>query len=359
MKFKKLGLAAFVCAFALTGCNDKTSSSSSTPSVPDEIVSVDVSGKTETDLIAMNDLSIEVDETYDFTKLLTDTTFALDTFELAVTNKSCTEVTKTSSSYILKGLKEGSSDLYVIHEDQYQIIPISILKLGALSTSFTFDWGRLSNKAVTIFGDSVSYGAGLPDGARYWQLLDEELNFSSVQSFAVGGTTMTYSYDGSHIWEEYSEQGKGFNGVSFVVNNSQRVIRSNYIIIFYGHNDMYFQPDIGTTEYLPEKIEDCNSFKSSYAYALNFIKKNNPYARILLITPNYSVYKPNPSYDVGLTYEDYRQAIIDMANYYGVRYLDIWDDTYEEHQKNSILSDSVHLNAHGHRVVADLIKAMK
>ena len=93
MKFKKLCLAAFVCAFALTGCNDKTSSSSSTPSVPDEIVSVDVSGKTETDLIAMNDLSIEVDETYDFTKLLTDTTFALDTFELAVTNKSCTEGT--------------------------------------------------------------------------------------------------------------------------------------------------------------------------------------------------------------------------------------------------------------------------
>ena len=252
MKFKKLCLAAFVCAFALTGCNDKTSSSSSTPSVPDEIVSVDVSGKTETDLIAMNDLSIEVDETYDFTKLLTDTTFALDTFELAVTNKSCTEVTKTSSSYILRGLKEGSSDLYVIHEDQYQIIPISILKLGALSTSFTFDWGRLSNKAVTIFGDSVSYGEGLPDGARYWQLLDEELNFSSVQSFAVGGTTMTYSYDESHIWEEYALQGKGFNGVSFVVNNSQRVIRSNYIIIFYGHNDMYFQPDIGTTEYLPE-----------------------------------------------------------------------------------------------------------
>ena len=48
-----------------------------------------------------------------------------------------------------------------------------------------------------------------------------------------------------------------------------------------------------------------------------------------------------------------------MAQYYGVRYLDIWDDTYEEHQKNPVLSDAVHLNAHGHRVVADLIKAMK
>ncbi len=360
MKFKKLYLAAFICVFALTGCDKTSSSSSTTPSAPpDEIVSVDVTGKTEAKLIEMESLDIEVDETYDFTKLLTDTSNTLDSFELAITNKSCTQVTKTSSSYILRGLKEGSSDLYIIHNNQYQIIPISILEIGALSDSFTFDWGRLSNKAVTIFGDSVSYGAGLPDNTRYWQLLDEELNFSSVQSYAVGGTTMTYSYDDSHIWEEYAAQGKGFNGVSYVVNNSQRVIRSNYIIIFYGHNDMYFQPTIGTTEYLPSKIEDCNSFKSSYAYALNFIKQNNPYARVLLITPNYSVYQPNPSYDVGLTYADYRQAIIDMANYYNVRYLDIWDDTYQAHKENSILSDSVHLNARGHRVVADLIKNMK
>ena len=69
-------------------------------------------------------------------------TYVMSLLFLIITIK----ISKVPVKYILRGLKEGSSDLYVIHEDQYQIIPISILKLGALSTSFTFDWGRLSNK---------------------------------------------------------------------------------------------------------------------------------------------------------------------------------------------------------------------
>ncbi len=374
MKLKMVGLSLAVCALSICGCKSSDKKESQ------ESFSIDLSEKSPFDMLSLNRINIEVGETYDLRQLLKNSNLTLTDFSFTFSNANVT--LDTEYAYTLKGMKKGVTDLYLFNNNLYQKIAIHVLEKGELSAYYSFDYARLSNKNVTIFGDSVTVGAGIGTNKRYWEILNKELNFANVDSFAVGGTTMTYQYTGSNISKEYDMGfGKNFNGVAFITNtrtdykqtdsaqikeeremNKKRqesIKNADYVIIFYGHNDLYFQPPIGKTEELPSKIEDCKTFKASYAYALTHIKKVNPDARILLLAPSYSKYKPGDGYDIGVTYEDYRKAIGDMAEYYHVRFLDLWEPTLAAHNQKNTLQDVVHPNEWGHQAIADAIKHME
>ena len=360
MKMKKLCLSLLASFCFCTGCNSSGGGSSSLNGGSSNSGSSfvekqpDLSNKTETQFVTFDSLDLEVNETFDLTSYLQESSATDFTFEIVNTNTASID-----TQNVITGLATGETNLYIYSDNYYQRIALNVKEVGALSSSFTFEYGRMVNKKVLIFGDSVSYGQGLSTGQpKWWEIMQETLQFKAT-NYAVSGTTMTYAYEGSHIKEEYSAQGPYFNGVGFITSNVNAVRQANYIFIFYGHNDMYFQPPIGETTYLPKTMEECTTFKASYAYAINLIQTVNPSARIILITPNYSLYQPNPAYDIGLTYGHYNTAILDMAEYYHVRAVYLWDATKAEHEKQSILADSVHMNTRGHQIVANLILNMK
>lgn len=388
MKFNKLITALSISLLTITGCNSKGDNKKTEDNKIVDTVEVDLTNKTKEQLISIEKLQLEVDEQYNFKKLLTENPTNINNYSFVIGNPAKLEMSALDSNNNIyaKGLEVGNLNLYVFYENTntgktfYQKLEVNVFEKGGLSADYTFDYGRLAGKNVVIFGDSVTVGAGVSTNKRYWELLRDELEFKGVKSFAVGGTTMTYMYDGSHIKNEYySGFGRHFNGTSFItvpttqekvnnytsnedkltasaIGNEARIKATDYLIIFYGHNDMYFQVPIGTTEYLPKNLNQCTTFKASYAYALNYIKSVNPDVRILLLAPQYSEYAPNASYNKNITYADYRNAIKDMAAYYKVKCIDLWDESAVANQSEPILQDAVHPNNYGHRVIADIIK---
>lgn len=337
MKNKKLCLALLASICMCTGCNE--SSSKTKPNTEE---------KTLTDFIDVTKIDIEVDETFDLNPYFLNPDAP---FSFQIIN----EKTASLNDKVITGVKKGSTELYIYYGDSYQKIPVNVFDKKALKMSFDFSKGRLYNKKVLIFGDSVSYGAGLKAGeSKWWEILQSNLGFNAT-NYAVSGTTMTYMYAGSNIEKEYRSSGRMFNGVGFILSNINQVKTADYIFIFYGHNDLYFQPPIGDSNEAPKTLDECTSFKASYAYGIKTIQENNPKARIILITPNYSIYTPNPNYNIHLGYADYNEAILDLAEYYRLKTYYIWELTKEAHEKQSILADNVHMNARGHQILADYI----
>lgn len=344
---KFLLTAAFCSAFALSGCNEETK--------------VDLSKyQNDTFLIGLEGIKIEVGETYD----LSNYTAQLDTAKLQfIINK---QKIASVDNLILKGLKTGTTPIYAIYDEQfYQEFSCQVVK--SLSADFTMDWGRLHNKKVWFFGDSVTYGTGLAEGTRfqerYSSLLMDYYGFAGKDlsnNFAIPGTTMTYEFVGSHIYDEYHANTSVFrkNGTSLITSKIAYTKDVDYVFIAYTHNDQYFQIPIGTNDDLPKTIEDCNTFKGCYAYAIHAIQKANPKTRIVIIAPNYSKYGTSENYDIGLRYPDYIQALEEIAAKYQVKYINLWPKTEEEQNKPNVdlLADTVHLNAAGHKLVAEIIK---
>lgn len=355
MKINKFLLATSICgALAFSGCVENK----------DKFADIDLNKYQIDYFIDKNTpIKIEVDETYDLSEFTKDLV-GLDLLKLKfVVNNSRYAIVE---EMILKGVEIGKTDLYVIYnESTYQ--PLQIEVVESLDASFTMDWGRLHGKKVWFFGDSVTYGTGVSYNDqermnnRYSKLLNDYYEFDGKDSdinFAIGGTTMTHEYEGSNILLEYGNSHVfRKTGVSLIAQKQMFLSAIDYVFIAYTHNDQYFQAAIGDDS-IPENLDDCKSFKQSYSYAINLIKQKNPNARIVLIAPNYSIYAPNPNYDVGLKYSHYITALEELAVIHNCKFINLWTPTETEiiTNKKTLLADSVHLNAEGHQFITEIIK---
>ena len=328
----------------------------------DIINNVDLSKYQQDSFLTVTEtIEIEPKETYDLIEFVSS---SLDITKLTFIPYNERYVSIQGS--VLTGKEKGNTDVYAIYNEQYyQIFKVEVK--SSLSKDFSMDYGRLHNKTAFFFGDSVTYGSGINESerlnSRYSKLLMDYYGLKGLDTtnnFAIPGTTMTYEYEGSHIYEEYHNNTNVFrkNGTSLILNNYNVFKNVDYVFIAYTHNDQYFQVPIGTNEFMPESIEECNTFKACYSYAINVIKKANPQTRIIIIAPNYSEYQPSSVYDINLRYPDYIKALEEIADYHQVKFINLWPETERIHKNvEKLLADSgAHLNARGHQVVADIIK---
>ncbi len=287
-------------------------------------------------------IDIEVDETYDLSNFIKDNDpiFIGDFHLIQIENK------------ILKGIKEGKT-FFKINQDEYHI---NVLKPHSLSDSFTLSYERLSNKKLLVLGDSVSAQATIQQQKTYSTLLKEACHLKEVYNAAIGGTTLTYMYSGSNIDKEYHLNENAIDGCRVIkkLEKENKIKDFDYVIIAFGHNDQYFQPAIDENNNKKElTIEDCHSFKNSYRFILQTLKKNQPFIRIVLLNCTYSEYdKVSPSpYGNKYNYASYRKATQEIAKEFKVKYLDPWDymKPFKDYDTTQYYyQDSVHLSANGH-----------
>ena len=152
-----------------------------------------------------------------------------------------------------------------------------------MNDTFKINKDFFANKNLLILGDSASAQATIGNNKTYSTLLKEELNINELKNAAIGGTTLTYMYEGSNIYKEYKDNAEAIDGCRVVTNLSKNneLSKFDYVIIAYGHNDQYFQPPLDEENTNPLALNDIHSFKNSYRYIIKTLKEANKNVNII------------------------------------------------------------------------------
>ena len=183
-----------------------------------------------------------------------------------------------------------------------------------------------------------------------------------MKNAAIGGTTLTYMYEGSNIDKEYHNHEVAIDGCRVVtrlaLDNSLKDF--DYVIIAYGHNDQYFKPEIEDDNKNIFALEQCKSYKASFRFIINTLKKHNPRIRIIVLNCTYSEYDivSISPYGQKFNYLSYRNASKEIADEYNLKYIDPWDymKQYCDYASDRYYyQDSVHISLNGHKVLYEYL----
>lgn len=287
-------------------------------------------------------IKIEIEEIIDIKKIFKDY------HKIKIENSQNVQL----NQYDLKGLKIGKS---ILKDDENQL-NIQVVEKHTLSANFEISYERFSNKNVLVIGDSVSAQATIGNDKTYSTLLSEALNFNTLHNCAIGGTTLTYMYETSNIYKEYHDNLNIKDGCMMIkeLKENQKLANIDYVFIAYGHNDQYFKVAIdeeNTTNI--NSLSQIHSFKNSYRYIINELKKANPNIRIIILNCTYSEYDiaSKSPYGTQFTYQDYRNASQQIAKEYQLKYIDPWEymkQFCDYKTNNHYYKDSVHISKNGH-----------
>lgn len=187
-----------------------------------------------------------------------------------------------------------------------------VARTGSIYRDWTLDTRtRFINKKVYCTGDSIMWGRTDADGRATLTIPNNIASRFPViaQNYAVGGDTITHRTDGASVYD--------------------RIIKADltsydYVVINGGTNDYGFGSILGTIN-----SNDINTFYGSYKAILNYIISQNPYIRVMLITPTFRNYvAKNGAWQYGNSYTmlgdgDYTMnqlcdAIIEIGTLYNV-----------------------------------------
>ena len=347
-------------------------------SVPNDGITTDTSITEK-----LENIYIEVGETYNISSLLSEY------------SGMTASVEDTSVAYydagVIRGAKVGTTKLLLSYNGTTQIVRLKVHEKGALGSTFTFDEYRLSGKNIVAFGDSVTdYATNYADG--YYELFAKHFKMNAVKNYAIGGTTAHYGYEGTNLYREYFDKsankwivdGQKEDGQSrMVVDGPQRVTNAynkthsfdkldqvDYVFIAYTHNDQYFQPVLtheGYADYEFGNFESCKSFKGSYVYMIETLRKANPNVRIILMAPTYAEYNLSgiSYYGKEVDYADFRKVIKEVAEEYNVMYVNSWNHLKDYYDFDIVkwtgpkqyYKDAVHMNANGQAQLAKYLES--
>lgn len=258
----------------------------------------------------------------------------------------------------LYGLKEGCTYLLIKDGEKHQRVEIEVLPEGSLSSAWNFE-DMVKGQKIVAFGDSVTADATIGADLTYTRLIARKYGLEFKKNYAIGGTTGTYMYEGSNIWKEYRSSKDVIEGPRRVKNavDAGEIDDVDYAIIAYGHNDQYFQPPISVENddvYNVDNFDNAHSFKGSYRFMVNYLRKANPNIKIILLNCTYSQYwaEGGRPYGDELGYDDYRKAITELAEELDCKTVDPWNYTktiYDAGKPNqAYYKDVVHLSINGH-----------
>ena len=340
-KLNKL-LSFLLLTFSLNGCD------------------VDDSAKyEETEFFDISDIVIEVGDLVEVGNVIKDTS----KYEIKVSNKKLAYF----EDYYIKALQPGETTLTITQETKRQTVKLNVVESQTYVEPYKFNKEDLKGKNLAVFGDSVTAVATIGNAsATYSALFAKHYEMNLLNNYAIGGTTATYTYFGSNIYKEYGDSKTILDGcqVMYKAYNKKELDNVDYAIIAYGHNDQYFKPPVNALNDRDYCTSDtyfsCKSYKGSYRYMINVLKKANPNVKIILLNCTYSEYDKanNPSYGSNYNYSDYRYATKQIAIEMGCKLIDPWEHMkqyYDYGKGNVYYKDTVHLSIQGHKVLADYI----
>ena len=347
MKFKHLFILPLTF-IALSACNNAGSSSSDNKQYLDEITTVN--------FMNFPDIKMEVNQRLCIDNYVIENKGS----EILVRDETIVKFENNN----LYGLKEGTTYLMVKVGEEYQKVEIEVKPEGTYHGAWNFDQMQKGQKIVA-FGDSVTADATIGTNLTYVRNIAKEYGVEFKYNYAIGGTTGTYMYEGSNIWKEYRYATNVLDGprrVKQAVDNGE-INDVDYAFIAYGHNDQYFQPPItveGDDVYNVDNFDNAHSFKGSYRFMVNCLRKANPNIKIILLNCTYSEYclTSGRNYGSEYLYKDYCQAITELAAELDCKTVDPWNYTktiFDGNTKNVYYKDVVHLSIHGHQKLSDYL----
>ncbi|HJA46672.1 MAG TPA: SGNH/GDSL hydrolase family protein [Candidatus Limosilactobacillus excrementigallinarum] len=201
------------------------------------------------------------------------------------------------------------------------------------------------NQPITCIGDSFTHGAASrPDIPSYVSRMEKYLG-TCPRNTGIGGATIA----------------KGDDDRGFIGDQIQDVKDQKVITIFGGTNDFASNRPIGSIN------DDINiyTFCGSFKYMITNLASQNPFAKLLLITPAKSNHAEWRLYDnqgklrknkLGYTFIDYVNAIKQVGNYFSIPVLDIFNvGNYNPYLFPKLSLEGLHPNAEGHERLAKTI----
>ena len=199
---------------------------------------------------------------------------------------------------------------------------------------------------INFLGDSITEGA-LADA--------QEDTFVCRVGKMFPCLARNYGISGTRIAHQFTPSQDPRYDLDFIRRIDDLDKEADFVVVFggtndYGHGDAPFGN-------LDDDGEDtfCGCLNALFKKLLNFYKKE----QIIVIPPLHRIGENNPYGDgskkePGEPLSSYREAIIDLGNFYGVHILNIVEE-FGRAEGNPLIADGLHPNSQGHLKIAQLI----
>ena len=231
-------------------------------------------------------------------------------------------------------------------------------------TYYTDHYRASSNHAKNIAFFGGSFAHNLRDGGKgtdrfgfdyngkmtsLQNLISDIFASEHVGNYAQGGQgiyTGTLSQNATTPYFKYNM----YEQIKYALEFSkEKGFSYDIFLLFGGINDCTMNVPIG---YTSDPAGD-HSYMASFKKAIEFIKSNNPEARIYLIT-SFPIFNQSDYYN---SLNEYVDANLKLAKYYGLPVFDIYNHgffTYENYVQY-YMTDNVHPNGEGYGLVSPYI----
>lgn len=196
-----------------------------------------------------------------------------------------------------------------------------------------------SGSSVVVFGDSIAEGVTstgedtITSGTSFLRHFCNHVNVGSYTSRAYSGSCIT----GTDVTDSISNRVLSFNGAA------------DFIFIAGGVND--FSNDKTLGEFGEEST---STFYGSLIKMCKYLQNNYSDSQVIFITP-IPLLRIITKNNIGLTMDDYRNAIYEVATYYGfnvVNGMNVGMPTEYDDWGVTMVADRLHPTAKGHELYA-------
>lgn len=199
------------------------------------------------------------------------------------------------------------------------------------------EYKGLDHRNWLTIGDSITAGVGTTK--TYREFICEDTGLIDNGDSRISGGSVTLIGDGTL-------SGSGFTYMPDFVNYSaqEKYLRPILITIWLGTNDHIGNAPIGT-----EDSTDVTTFWGALNYFLPKLKESYPNADILYFTP--AKKRTMTANTAGYTLQDYIAVIKLACAKYEIPLADLYTDTYDQLDINTMTADGLHFNITGHETV--------
>ena len=197
------------------------------------------------------------------------------------------------------------------------------------------------DKKIVCLGDSITCGAG-NDGYGWVEFLQEIFPQAQIVKHAVSGSTVA-------VCTRRKE-------APFVERFEEIKRDYDLCVIFGGVNDFMNSVPLGQ-----RGNGDINTFCGALEHIIKTLLKDNPQGEIMLLSPmRVNGFKEYPYWTEhnqdGHILKDYRDALLEMAEYYAIPVLDLFSmsniNAETAEMRSCTLPDGLHPSAEGHKRIA-------
>ena len=291
--------------------------------------------ESNTTFIEKEKIEITIDETYNLYVMLKEGITGSVTFSIQDET-----IAQMQSTNVMIGKAIGNTHIIIRQDDLVQVLPLIVYDKNDSEhiAFFTLDKGRLYQKKVVFYGDSISQWETIQAEwilklANYYQL--------SHINYAIAGTTLAYT----PVRFAYY----GHWGTELMYTHEKDNQNADYIFVLYGTNDIDENVPVGETDFemLNNYNDETPTYRGAVNYAIHLLREQNPNVRIVWLSLIYR--------DTNLTKaKEYNDALYRLCLANMIKYIDLFS-LWDANTKGPNMNDSLHPSSAGQQLMFEKI----